>query len=524
MSDQISVIAQKVSEGRVAQSQGNMQEARQAAEIALEMLKGISFNYENLDWRQVAEGDAKLLIDDFSGAEKSYRQAMIAAPNSPGAYLRLADLLSQLDRKTDLQKHLEIAVSKFPREQEMLTRLGTFYNQQGEEIKAIESFARAFKNNKEDHTLADAIGVLLQNSGSYDEAILYHVHAYNLVPHNATYVFKLGTAMLGIEEYDAALELFEEALRLAPNYADAYHMAAREYARRGDLAAAGQAFLKGLVFAPDDEELRRHYGQFLQSKGENSAAEQQYSEIIEKGGQEAAAAAFLKETVAPAPATAPLPAKTPPKLVDDLSSNFDKSFEKALEENQQHRAPGILLNLLKSPEAKAARDVTSEANRIIDLGCGTGLNGMLLRHLAIRLEGVDLSNKLLQRAEEKKLYAALHKADLDEFLAGSEAGSFDIAFAADVFTFIGDLAPVFKGISHALVPGGLFVFSCDALRESDPHPHYAILPTARYAHKESYVQQLAKDAGLKVLTIKQDTVRSYMGHDVPGLFGLMTKI
>ncbi len=523
MSEQITAIAQKVGEGRRAHAAGQLDIAKQAAEAALEMLKGVSFNYDNLDWRQVAEGDAKWLIGDIAGAEKAFRQAMIAAPNGPGAYVRLADLLIEQQRSEELKKHLEIATSKFPQDSELHRRLGDLRLSLGEQISAVEAYARAHRSDPQNPELADALGSILQSDGMFDEAVLYHARAYQVMPHNPEYAYKLGMAMAGAEEYDAAVELFEEALRLKPNYVAAHHALARELQRRNMYDEAEQAYLKGMVYAPEHEELRRHYGQFLQAKGDHAAAAQQYSEIITNGGAEVEAAIFLKETVAPAPATAPLPAKTPIKLVNDLYTHFDKAFEKALEENQQHRAPGILVNMLKSPEAKTVRDVTAAANRILDLGCGTGLNGLLLRHIALRLEGVDLSSKLLQRAEEKKLYAALHKSDLGEFLTKAEPASYDIAFAADVFTFIGDLGDVFNGIGQALVAKGLFAFSCDALPESDPHPHYAILPTARYAHKESYLCKLAADTGLQVLSIKQDTVRSYMGHEVPGLFMLLGK-
>ena len=47
---------------------------------------------------------------------------------------------------------------------------------------------------------------------------------------------------------------------------------------------------------------------------------------------------------------------------------------------------------------------------------------------------------------------------LEEFLEQSE-DTYDLAVAADVFVYIGDLAPVFEALDKRLAPGAYFVFS-----------------------------------------------------------------
>ena len=46
----------------------------------------------------------------------------------------------------------------------------------------------------------------------------------------------------------------------------------------------------------------------------------------------------------------------------------------------------------------------------LDLGCGTGLTGIILREIAKHLTGVDIAAKMLAHAKEKEIY--------DEFSRG----------------------------------------------------------------------------------------------------------
>src|SRR5690606_31410694 len=95
---------------------------------------------------------------------------------------------------------------------------------------------------------------------------------------------------------------------------------------------------------------------------------------------------------------------------------------------------------------------------LVDLGCGTGLMGERLARIASFLEGVDLSARMLKRAEAKGIYGRLAKADLNlfEFPAGA-----DLVTAADVFMYVGALDRIVARIAAALLEGGVLVFSVE---------------------------------------------------------------
>ena len=122
---------------------------------------------------------------------------------------------------------------------------------------------------------------------------------------------------------------------------------------------------------------------------------------------------------------------------------------------------------------------------VLDIGCGTGLCGPLLKPLSRSLTGVDLSPKMLQRAALRKVYDRLVQQEVTSFLSDSPASA-DLIIATDVLIYFGDLDPLFHAIARALRPGGLFAFSIE-----NTGCNHALLPSGRFAHATQYVREIA---------------------------------
>ncbi len=156
--------------------------------------------------------------------------------------------------------------------------------------------------------------------------------------------------------------------------------------------------------------------------------------------------------------------------------------------------------------------------RILDLGCGTGLAGVTFRPLAGHLAGVDLSPRMVEKARSRKLYDDLWVGDV---VAAMEAvpAAWDLLVAADVLVYIGDLAPMFRAAAGALVPGGRFAATVERL-DGDG---FALGPTRRYAHAESYLRRMADEFGLRLLLLDPCAPRREKGVAVPGLLFVLEK-
>ena len=88
------------------------------------------------------------------------------------------------------------------------------------------------------------------------------------------------------------------------------------------------------------------------------------------------------------------------------------------------------LNTLRA-DLDAIADWIAPGERVLDLGCGTGLSGVAFKPIARRLVGIDLSPKMLAKAQELAIYDALAEGDAEAPPAGAE-GPFDLIVAGDV--------------------------------------------------------------------------------------------
>ena len=107
------------------------------------------------------------------------------------------------------------------------------------------------------------------------------------------------------------------------------------------------------------------------------------------------------------------------------------------------------------------------------------------------------------KAEQRQLY--------DHLICG------DIAVAADVFVYIGDLSRVFRGVRGALRDSGLFGFSVEATDEGD----FVLRTTLRYAHSVPYLEKIARDHRLVLERVEARVIRQEHEVDVNGYLAVM---
>jgi predicted TPR repeat methyltransferase len=154
----------------------------------------------------------------------------------------------------------------------------------------------------------------------------------------------------------------------------------------------------------------------------------------------------------------------------------------------------------------------------LDLGCGTGLVGRLLRPHARRLTGVDLSANMLEKAAALHAYDQLLQADVVDFLAAAR-DAYDCVVAADVFVYVGALDPVFALLAPRMAPGAVFGFTVEESTEGEA----VLRPSLRYAHSEAGLRRLAQAHGFGVTALEKRPVREDQQRPIPGLFVWMRK-
>lgn len=201
------------------------------------------------------------------------------------------------------------------------------------------------------------------------------------------------------------------------------------------------------------------------------------------------------------------PPSTPPEMVATLFDAYADKFDYELVEKLKYQGPWLIEEALRTARAGADPSVRLE---ILDLGCGTGLAAVQLLPIARAIDGVDISRKMIEKAQARGIYRRLAAADLMQVLQ-HHPNAYDLLVAADVFTYIGDLAPVLAAGYAALRPGGLFAFTTELGEGSG----YLLSAGGHYRHAPDYVASAAAGAGFSVGVRNAGHLRMHHGTPIP---------
>lgn len=200
-----------------------------------------------------------------------------------------------------------------------------------------------------------------------------------------------------------------------------------------------------------------------------------------------------------------------------LFDGYAERFDSHLVDTLQYQAPALLKDALARHCKQVGRPFQFET--ALDLGCGTGLMGETIRVEVAFLAGCDLSPRMIAKAQAKTregdvpLYDKLATAGLTAFLASRPDNSADLVIAADVFVYLGDLAPCFHQSARVLKAGGLLAFTV----QSHAGEGIAVGQDRRFAHAEGWIREALVEAGLKPVLEEPRSTRIDRGQPVPGL-------
>jgi len=288
--------------------------------------------------------------------------------------------------------------------------------------------------------------------------------------------------------------------------ADRRYLWAEASRKDGDLAAAADLYRQAIEIAPDWPAAWFGLGETLAALGEPEPAKEAFGVCLGLApGDPFGASLHLARLTGDT--TDAMPAAYVTRLFDDYADRFESHLVDTLD----YRGPAILLEALEQT-APAAR-----FEAVCDLGCGTGLMARALAWRAGAIDGIDLSPNMVAHAERTGLYRRLLATDCLAGLA-TLSGAYDLIVAADVFVYLGDLAPVLAAARARTRDGGWMAFTVQALPEpTATDAGFALGPDLRYAHSTAYLVQAARDACWTTRLLAPAVTRRDAGRDVPGL-------
>lgn len=411
-------------------------------------------------------GNALRASGDAQGARDAWAEAVRLDPSSADAWCNLGVSHMEAGVMGDAVDAWNTALTHNPRHPDALNLISVYLAQQGQRPQAITNWRTALEAHP-------------QHSGARS----------NL----AAALRQEGLERLNARDLDPALAALKEAVTLTPQDLGGWMLLSSLHQRRGALREAFEAAQRALQIDPQRPEIHHNIGNLLKETGQTEQAIHAFRRALELGSTHPATRHAL------AALTGEGAVASPAEVVRDLFDDYAERFDEHLEEVLEYQTPTRL------------REMAGETpiQRLLDLGCGTGLSGAAFDDLSAEMIGVDLSEKMLDAARQKGLYQELRVADLIEILH-EDGPPFDGFVAADVLVYLGDLSELFAGVARRASQGARFWFSVEeppvALAAGRP-TDYTLLPSERFAHHAGYIERLAREHGFTVTQQQRTQLR-----------------
>ncbi len=445
--------------GIIHHSQGELAEAKRLYRSVLELVP------DHVPTRY-SLGNVCRDIGDRDGAMAAYRQVIALEPDH-------ADALHNLGVIFFLGNEFEEAISCYRRALAVEPgfapghyNLGVALYHAGRLEEAAASYRAAVRINPDDGDSHYNLGITLRELDRLEEAAASYRAALAINPDDLYAHYNLGCTMKDLGELDQAVCCFNRALEIDPGYGTALCNLAGTYHILGRIDEAISCYQRSLDLGHDTP------------------------------GTHHILAALTGCTTESAPR----------QYVIDLFDGYALRFDRSLQGELGYRVPERMARAL------ARAGGPPRFNRALDLGCGTGLSGAPFRSQVDSLTGVDLSEKMLARAEAKNIYDQLHCEELVSFLEEQEE-QYDLFIAADLLVYLGNVEPLFAAIRQRCRPGAWFVFSIETCgQEAD----YVLRQSGRYAQSVAYIEQLCRRHGFIIEQRQATGIRRERGHWIPG--------
>jgi predicted TPR repeat methyltransferase len=413
-------------------------------------------------------------------AEQAYRAVLLRAPRHPHALHFYGMWLHERGRTREAIERLERALEAAPGDAQIENNLAGLYLLVERSADAERLFTEIVTRTPDSVPSRFNLGVLYARSGRWAEAVT-QLEAVRALVVDFDVLAELGEALLHVSRFEDAVAAHREAFALAPTDADqkrrlshAYFKLADDFDRKHVDPARALAHLRDWVAIDPDDALARH-----------TLAAYSGRDVPERCSDE-----YVRRTF-------------------DL---FAPSFDKVLHELKYVgvERSAAALDAVLGPTAAEPTAV------LLDAGCGTGALGPLVRARCARLVGVDLSPKMVEAARARGVYDQVELAELTSWLA-TRGDTFDAIVCADTVVYVGDVEPLFRGSIRALVPGGVFVITVEALITTDAAATFRLDRHGRYSHALPYLRATLEAAGAEVMSVEElPAIRVEYGADVPG--------
>lgn len=437
--------------------------------------------------------------DRLEEALEAYKKAAVANPFFAEIHNNMGNLLQEQGNFDDAIEAFKKATSIKPDYAEAHTNMGIVYYKHGKTEAAISAYQNAITTNPNYAEAYYNIGICLTEQGNVNEAVNAYKKATLIKPHYAEAHNNMGNALHDKGKLEEALSAYNKAISIKPDYAETYCNIGITLNFQNKLDEALEAFNTAININPNYAEAYFNIGLILQDQGKPQEAIEAYNKVLSLNPNHLSTKHMISALTGNTNEIAPR------EYVENLFDGYAQNFEISLVNKLAYKTPELIKDILTESDSKKS------LGNILDLGCGTGLLGTEIKNHCSRLDGIDLSNKMLMIANQKNIYDNLNQYDLVEYLSSMPL-DFDYYIACDVFVYIGDLSEIFRLIKSRNSKACSLVFSTEHTEKDGYH----ILKTGRYSHSKSYIESLCIKFGYNISHFSTSNLRKEKGSFIKG--------
>ena len=412
----------------------------------------------------------KHIDGDLAAAELLYRQIILANPEEPKAKHYLGFLLQQTDRLDEALEQLTGAITLDDRHAEWHFNLGIVLSKLGRIAAAINALSSAT----------------------------------DIDPGKYFYWTNLGASLESNHEWARAEQCYKTAISIDPNCPDAFYLLSALCLKLERFAEARHFNYRGIVAVSADSQSKIILGQAYHELGRTAEAIALFEIWLAAEPDNPVATHLLT-----AYRGQEIPNQCTSQYIEATFDAFANSFENTLGK-LNYCGPQLVRDFL------AVLNFPASGLSVLDLGCGTGMVGEVLKPYANALVGVDLSLAMLDQAAAKQIYHHLHKSDITDFLLACR-DQYDLITCMDTFIYLGRLDEILALIYQKLKNGGMFLFSTEKLLGTHKFA-YRLNVSGRYSHHHDYLTTMLSNTGFKIANICDVSIRKESGCPIEGQF------
>lgn len=446
---------------------------------------------------------------DIQAASQVLTAAVALEPGDARAWHDLSSVLNGLGQSGEAAACAENSLAFDPTSTSTWMQLGSIRGALGDRSASIAAYEKAIAL---DEGLVDAwigLGIAFLQNRRYEGAVASLRRAVALgKADDAGVQACLGEALHALGDFAGAARAFTLAAGQMPDHRGMLAKRARAQflvdAIEGDADTAVATLERQRIDATEVAKIV-HDGFHLLSAYDQAAAAIRLGEFRLAAAPDDATQRYLLATLKGEP-------------IERAPDSYIVSFFDKFAEDFDHQLVGVLDYRVPDGLAALVRQSGRPIERVLDLGCGTGLAGPALAAPGRILTGVDLSPGMLDKARRLGCYATLIEDEVVAFLA-RDADIYDLIVGADLLIYFGGLTALFEGIARRLTAGGLCALSVETIEAGD----ILHLPSGRFAHGLDYVEREGAKVGLGILRIEPTIIRLDANKPAEGALLLLEK-